>query len=163
MTKGEIHYTVNDGTCVIRMEGRLTHTLGVAFGLFIERLFNDESVNAVIVDLSLTDYMDSTMLGLLGKLANRAQHARQQKVTLTAPSDNVQQLLSHIGFDDVFIIENDWCPLATNTQALPPAEASRDTQTRVVWNAHKLLMSLNETNAAQFKNVVELLDVEIRE
>jgi len=161
MTAGEVRYAMADGACVIRMEGRLTFTLGVAFGVFIDGLFDDGTVRDVVVDLAQAVYLDSTMLGLLGKLANGVQRRLHRKVTLAAPCENVRHLLRAIGFDDVFIILNDPIHAAPDLRPMPMKEPPECAQAEMVRDAHRTLMEMNDANALRFRNVVEGLDHEI--
>lgn len=162
MTTGEIRYVLSDGVCVIRMSGRLTFTLGVSFAAFIEKVVDNDAVHDVILDLADALYMDSTILGLLGKLANCLHRRCQRKVTVCAPCENVRELLASIGFDDVFIILDARIPTATSTNALPAAEESAIERATVIRDAHKTLMDKNETNAARFRSVVEIFDRQIK-
>ena len=161
MTAGEIRYAIADDVCVIQMEGRLTHTLGISFGLFIDKLFDNCTVRDVVVDLAQAVYMDSTILGLLGKLANEAHRHLQRKVTVAAPCENIRHLLSNIGFDDVFLIINDRIQLAADQREIPVVEKPGSAQASMVRDAHKILMDMNDANAIRFRNVVEMLDQEI--
>jgi anti-anti-sigma factor len=162
MTTGEIRYALSDGICVIQMSGKLTFTLGVSFGTFIENTVDNNAVQDVIVDLADALYMDSTILGLLGKLANCLHRRWQRKVTLCAPCENVRELLASIGFDDVFVILDARMPATAGTGALPAADESAIARAKVVRDAHMTLMNKNETNAARFRSVVEAFDLPIR-
>ena len=161
MRAGEIRYAIVDGICVIRMEGRLTYTLGVCFGAFVDGLFDDGTVRDVVVDLAQAVYLDSTILGLLGKMANGAHRHLHRKVTIAAPCENVRQLLRNIGFDDVFVILNDWRQVVPDLREIPMEEQSGSAQAKVVRDAHQTLMKMNDANAVRFRNVVEVLDHEI--
>jgi anti-anti-sigma factor len=162
MTTGEIRYALSDGVCVIQMSGKLTFTLGVSFGTFIDTTVDSDAVQDVIVDLADALYMDSTVLGLLGKLANCLHRRWQRKVTLCAPCENVRELLASIGFDDVFVILDARMPATAGTGALPAAEESNIARARIVREAHKTLMDKNEANAARFRSVVEAFDIPVR-
>jgi anti-anti-sigma factor len=160
MSNGRILYTIVDGVCLIRLEGRVTHTLGLGFGSFIDKLFEAGTVDDVVVDLRQTTFIDSTALGLLGKLANGVRSRLDRKVTLVSTDADINLLLTNIGFDDVFIMVRDLTRIEEDLREIPRVEPDQRDRAKVVLEAHRTLMDMNEENRACFRDVVELLEGE---
>jgi anti-anti-sigma factor len=160
-TAGNILYTVANGVCLIRMDGRVTYSLGCSFSAFIDKLFEDGTVSDVMVDLSQTVYLDSTTLGLLGKLANQARRHLQRKITLVSPGTDVKMVLISMGFDEVFTIIQDGARTEESLQDIPAQERDERERARIILDAHRLLMNMNDANAASFRNVVDMLESEL--
>ena len=65
---GRILVAAHDGIYVLLFEGDVRLTLCTAVDGFLEKMFHDQQFKSVLVDLSRTDSIDSTSLGLLAKL-----------------------------------------------------------------------------------------------
>lgn len=161
MTAGRILYAIDDGVCLIRMEGRVTYATGPSFSAFIDKLFAKGAISEVMVDLSQALYLDSTTLGLLGKLANSVYRELQRKVTVISPCDDVNTVLASMGFDSVFIILKNGPCNQQNLQGIPLEQQTEIERAKVILDAHRLLMEMNDANAARFRDVVEALEKEI--
>lgn len=161
MTAGRILYAVADGVCLIRMEGRVTYATGPSFSAFIDKLFADGAITNVMVDLAQTLYLDSTTLGLLGKLANSVNRALHRKVTVVSPNEDVNTVLASMGFDSVFTILKDSPSSQPSLQGIPLEQQTEIERAKVILDAHRLLMEMNDANAARFRDVVDALEKEI--
>ena len=160
-TTGDILYAIADAVCLIRMEGRVTYVLGPSFSAFIDRLFEDGAASDVLVDLSQAIYLDSTTLGLLGKLANQAGRRLHRKITLVSPNDDVNTVLLSMGFDEVVTILRNGTRIDEELQNIPVQEKTERERAKVILDAHRLLMDMNDANAASFRNVVDMLEDEL--
>lgn len=161
MTAGRILFAVSDSVCLIRMEGRVTYSTGPSFSAFIDKLFADGPITDVVVDLSQAEYLDSTTLGLLGKLSNSVHRELNRKVTVFSPGEDVLTVLSSMGFDTVFTILKGGESAPQHLQNIPLEKQAEPDRARVILDAHRLLMEMNDANAARFRDVVEALEKEI--
>ena len=128
--------------------------------LFIEDMFNDQEFKSVLVDLSRTESIDSTSLGVLAKLSIQADKIFGYTPTLVSTNGDVTRILMSMGFDDVFhIVES---PLDHSEQLgeLPPLQADNEEMRQRVLDAHKTLMAMNETNREAFQDLVATLEAE---
>jgi len=84
------------------------------------------------------------------------QRLQETIPTLICRSKDVERVLLNMGFDDVFAIVAE-----ANVQDFElvdiPDVVEKETRQRVI-DAHKLLMSLNDSNHAAFKSLVEALE-----
>ena len=69
MTTGKIQFAESEGTFVLKFVGDVRLTLCAALDAYIEKIFSVLTFNAIIIDLTEADGIDSTSLGLLAKLS----------------------------------------------------------------------------------------------
>ena len=112
--------------------------------------------------MSRTSGIDSTSLGVLAKLSIRAQERFGFVPTLVSTNADITRLLTSMGFDDVFQIIGE--PIEHNEQfgELHPLNCSEEDMRQRVLDAHRILMSLNETNREAFQDLVETLEAAAR-
>lgn len=158
MTPGRILVANGDGTCLLKLVGDVRLSLGAAFDEYVERLFANSKLRSVLVDLSATDGIDSTSLGVLARLAVRARERLGCIPTLVSTRQDITRILTTMGFDDIFHIVKE--PLRDERQLgeLPKCEISADELRTRVLAAHRSLMAMNDDNRDQFEELVEALE-----
>ncbi len=158
MTAGRIFAANRDGAYVMKFVGDVRLNLCIAVDEFLDRMFDDPEFRSVLVDLSTTEGIDSTSLGMLAKLSNRAQESERPTPVLVSTNPDITRLLLTMGFDDVFrIIEE---PLEHESQLgeLPGADVGADDLRSRVLEAHRTLMGMNEQNRLEFQDLVATLE-----
>lgn len=157
---GRILVGAHDGVYVLFFEGDVRLTLCTAVDGYIEKMFKDPEFKSVLVDLSRTESIDSTSLGLLAKLSIQAERRFHFQPTLVCTGKDVLRILYSMGFDDVFnIVET---PLEHEEQLgeLPVLESCHEEVRQRVLEAHRVLMSMNDSNREAFHDLVETLEAE---
>lgn len=158
MSGGRIFAANRDGAYVMKFVGDVRLNLCAAVDEFLDRMFEDPRFRSVLVDLSMTEGIDSTSLGMLAKLSNRATEWQRVTPVLVSTNPDITRILLTMGFDDVFnIIEE---PLEHESQLgeLPQSDVSPDDLRARVLEAHKTLMGLNDANRLEFKDLVATLE-----
>ncbi len=158
---GRILVGDHDGVYVIRFEGDVRVTLCGSFDHYLEMMLEDPNFVSVLVDLSAAQAIDSTSLGVLAKLSLGVQKEKHHLPTLVCDVPDILRILLNMGFDDVFnVVDQDYAA-QQNLAELPVATdlAEEEMRERVI-DAHKVLMSMNEQNAATFKDLVDALEAE---
>ena len=158
MAAGRIFAANRDGAYVMKFVGDVRLNLCIAVDEFLDRMFNDPEFRSVLVDLSTTEGIDSTSLGMLAKLSNRARESDRPTPVLVSTNPDITRLLLTMGFDDVFrIIEE---PLEHESQLgeLPGTELGADDLRTRVLEAHRTLMGMNEQNRLEFRDLVATLE-----
>ena len=69
MTTGKIQFAEEQGTFVLKFIGDVRLTLCAALDSYIEKIFSVLSFESIVIDLTETECIDSTSLGLLAKLS----------------------------------------------------------------------------------------------
>ncbi len=163
MSEGKILYSKDGKRYFLKMTGNLRFSSGREFDSLLSVIFNDPDMEDIMIDMSETVYLDSTILGLLAKIANFMIKKFQKKVTILSLNKNVNYLLDSIGLNDVFIVVKSYDYTPEMLQKIPNIKSSERENALTILDAHRQLISVNEKNSAVFKDVVELLEKEIKE
>lgn len=158
MLSGQILIGNGDGTYLMKLVGDVRLRLGAAVDEFLDRMFQDRGFRSVVVDLSATDGIDSTALGVLARLSMQARKRRSFIPTLVSTRADITRLLVTMGFDDIFhIVEQ---PLEDERQLgeLPETDLSPEELRCRVLAAHRNLMAMNDGNREQFEDLVATLE-----
>ncbi len=146
MDKNRILYSIHDGVHFLRFDGDILHPLAPALDALLKRLIETDDCHSYLLDLTETRSIDSTMLGLLARIANIAKEQQMPPPTLICPNEDIIDLLMGIGFDEVFsLVACDGAPL----------DDGQLTETMLA--AHQELIALKEDNRLLFEDVIELL------
>jgi anti-anti-sigma factor len=156
--KGRILVGVHQGVYLLKFVGDVRLSLCTAVDSFLDTMFDDPRFESVVVDLTQTQGIDSTSLGILAKLSINAQSRFGCVPTLVSTNEDITRILQTMGFDDVFNIVRE--PLSGKEQLgdLPPRLSSEEDVRQRVIEAHRYLMSLNEGNRQAFRDLVETLE-----
>jgi anti-anti-sigma factor len=127
---------------------------------FLDRMFSDANFKSVVVDLSGTESIDSTSLGLLAKLSILAKRHFDYVPTLISTRPDITRILLSMGFDDVFHIVEAPLEQAAQLGELPELVTSEDDMRERVLEAHRTLMSMNESNREAFQDLVAALEAD---
>lgn len=159
MPSGHILFAVHNGTYVLKFTGEIRAPMCTTLDNFLDKMFVDASLSAILIDLTETEYIDSTALGLIAKTSVFLQMHNQRKPIILSTNPDISRVLESMGFDQVFIIlacqSNEEC-----LNELPEVEPSEHEMMEKVISAHRVLMGLSEHNQATFKSLVDALEME---
>jgi len=158
MPLGSILVGNGDGTYLVKLVGDVRLRLGAAVDEYLDRMFREPDFRSVVVDLTGTDGIDSTALGVLARLSVQARNRHGLTPTLVSTRPDITRLLRAMGFDDIFHILQE--PLERKCQLgeLPATDLSPEDLRGRILAAHRGLMALNENNREQFKDLVATLE-----
>lgn len=164
-TGGRILHARSGGIHVLRLLGEVRYPLAPALDAWLRKLFEEGPAPAgFVIDLSETEAIDSTHLGLLARLNNRLRQAGAPRATLVTGRPDISEVLLSMGFDEEFrLVEPNGRPIAAEGAIVVEGgadEADDDAMAHTVLEAHRALMALNERNREQFKDVVAILELE---
>lgn len=163
MTTGKIQYAQECGTFILKLIGDVRLTLCTTLDKRLEVILNQPTIEAIIIDLSETDAIDSTSLGLLARLSIQAKKKLGIVPTILSPKDDINRILFGMGLDQIFTIVSEFttpnCPVIFYD--LPGDEDYSDqAMMEKVITAHKMLMAMNENNRQEFGELVHRLEQE---
>jgi anti-anti-sigma factor len=102
----------------LKAVGQIKYPVSSDLSLFLNKIFENQDFDYFLIDLTETQVLDSTNLGLLAKIARLMLESRNHKTMLISTSEDINELLQSIGYDQVFI-------LVTNPEQLkPPVQIS---------------------------------------
>jgi len=155
---GKALYAVHQGTYVIKLVGDIRVPICATLDHFIENLFHDSSLNSILIDLSETNVIDSTALGLLAKVAIQSKKRFNQRPLIISTRPDISRVLGTMGFEKVFNIVHVAPVKNPQMSEMPNVPCDSGSACDKVLEAHRILMSMNETNRETFKDVVAALE-----
>lgn len=159
MQTGKVLVAQHQGAFVIKLVGDVRLTLSSTIDDYFNEMFANPSFGGVVVDLSETEGIDSTSLGLLAKLAVQTKQRYQLVPMIFSPNPDITHLLSSMGFDKVFQIHHSNAALRRDAMGeLPVLSVDEDCMRNKVIEAHRILMALNDENRQAFSALVMTLE-----
>ncbi len=161
MQSGSYLYAWLNNIYIIKLVGSLTYSTSGDLDAFINRIFSEGDFSNILIDLSETDSLDSTNLGLLAKIGRYTLDTFQRKTSMISPKEEINRVLKSMGFDSVFTVITEPEHFSGGLSAIPHTPRNERETAQTILDAHRTLMDLNEANRAVFKNVVKFLEKEI--
>lgn len=156
----EYLYTTNETAHFLKLNGHLTFDQCAGFEQFIQQIIKTPNFLPVIIDLREAHYLDSTNLGLLARLAAHSIEQINRKVTLLCQNPDVNHLLTSIGFEQIAVIISEYHESTPQLNDIPGITACDKETSRILLDAHRTLMNMNDTNRQIFSDVVTMLEDE---
>ncbi|PIE25541.1 MAG: anti-anti-sigma factor [Neptuniibacter caesariensis] len=158
MQEGSIHSALIDGMYVLKFIGDVRLTLCSSLDCHIQQSLANPEVKDILIDLTQTEGMDSTSLGLIAKISIKADARNLAKPTLVSTNGNITKVLLSMGFDHIFILLDELPLDVKDLQQLPLVQESAAAMQERIIVAHRILMDLNETNREAFQDLVATLE-----
>ena len=161
MAEGRIHHGSHAGVQVLRYQGEVRYTLSPALDALIQKLLRSEGLRGFVVDLTAVDAIDSTHLGILARLTGIMQQRNLPKVTLVSNRPAINEVVEGMGLDKVFHRVSESSVEPEKMREVPLETANDEDVPRLLIEAHRALMALNENNRDQFRDVVKAFETEV--
>lgn len=167
MESGQAYFARHDGLIVLKLVGDIRYTMGTTYRVsasldrLLDKLFDEADFDNFLIDLRETTSIDSTNLGLLAKVSRHMRKEYGRRPTILSTNEDINALLHSVGFDKVFLIVHDAEHPEVELDRLPEDCAADKEMGRVVLEAHRALVELNEKNQRSFQKVVEVLEGEL--
>ncbi len=158
MLNGRILVVDHDGTHVLKFLGDVRLTLCPALDQYLDNIFNSRHFKTILIDLTDTQGIDSTSLGMLAKMSIRMKKQMGFVPTLVSVNDNITRVLLSMGFDKVFVLVKQLDEDLEPMQELAEGDFSDLSVQQKVLEAHRTLMGMNQKNHQEFKNLVDVLE-----
>lgn len=155
--EGRVLVAEHKGAYVVKLLGDVRLTLSSTIDQCVERMFASVSCQSVIIDLTETEGLDSTTLGMLAKMAlfvRKQLHLRPIAVT---SNESIIHLPNSMGFERIMDIQRTCEVQAVADCELQAAELDEKQAKEKVLQAHQILMTLNQKNKETFKELVDSL------
>ena len=155
---GHALYAEHQGTYVLKLVGDIRASLCATLDSFIDSMFCDVKLRSILIDLSDTQLIDSTGLGLIAKIAVHIRKRFQEKPVIISTRPDITRILDSMGLEQVFDIIQEPSVISHAMHKVPLEECAEGYACQKVLEAHRVLMSLNEKNIETFKEVVAALE-----
>jgi len=158
---GKILFAEQDGVHVLKFIGEVRLTLGPTISTFLEKLESCDHFQSMIIDLSETETIDSTALGLIAKIGICTREYFDSGASIVSPREDITRVLSSMAMEQVCVVTSDDVVTETSgLQELPTEITSEEVLRDQVLDAHKTLMALGDQNFDKFQDLVEVLENE---
>lgn len=158
MQEGKILAASHHGAYVIRLEGDVRLTLCTTIDDYIQKMFSDPEFVSVWIDLCDAEGIDSTTLGLLAKLALRADSEFHFHPAIFSCDPGINRLLKSMGFQRLFDLHEASCANPEDICEIPVVLGSEVAVKEQVIDAHRVLMGLSDENRARFSDLMVALE-----
>lgn len=148
------------GIYVLKFVGEVRLNLCSTLDQIIDDMVGNPEFRTVVVDLTQTEVIDSTTLGLLAKIAMASEERSHFLPTLITTNPDVTRIIQSMGFDRIFLIVREPATELEELEEIPVMKASEQEVRDKVLDAHRVLMSLNSSNHEEFRNLVRALECE---
>ena len=107
MTQGRILLGEHKGVYLLKFVGDVRVNLCVTMDTCLREVLDQQNFCSALVDLSETDGIDSTALGLLARLSLETKRRYGAVPTLVSTRGDITRILETMGFDDIFNLVDD--------------------------------------------------------
>lgn len=160
MSSYKILQAEHRGIYVLKFIGEIRLNLCSTLDNIIDSMVSNPDFKTVVVDLTETEVIDSTTLGLLAKIAIAAEERSQFLPTLISTNPDINRIILSMGFDKIFIIVREPAQRIEELEEIPVLQASEREVRDNVLDAHRVLMGMNQHNREEFRNLVHTLECE---
>ncbi len=159
--KDKILFAESENECFIKIIGKITYSNNTGFDDFINKYIKAKESIKVLIDLSETTYIDSTNLGIIGRIAELMYTRKTDKPVIISTRAKITDILRTMGFHEFFIIVKDSINFSDELKNIPKVDEAAKERALTILKAHQTLMNMNDKNKNTFKNVVEVLKNQI--
>lgn len=158
MSQGKVLQADRSGVYILKLVGEIRLNSCSSIDSVIDAISKSKNFCSLVVDLSETEHLDSTTLGMLAKLAVKAKENSRFLPSIVSTNPDITRLLDSMGFECIFLIVDQPLQNGENLQELSPVQLDEHEMHDKVLNAHKVLMDLNENNRETFRDLVDALE-----
>lgn len=161
MSDGQILFAEHEHVFVIKLNGAVKFDLGSALEIAVNEVMSAAALTSVLIDMTQTTMLDSTILGILAKMAIIVNERFTHRVSLITANEDVYKILLSVGFDKLFVILGQAQEDEADFIEIKSISEPERVITQRVLAAHKALIKLNEENKIEFQDVIDILLTEI--
>jgi anti-anti-sigma factor len=142
----------------IKLVGDVRLPWCISLDTYCEKVIKQPGLKKVFIDLTDTDNIDSTTLGVLAKISNYSRKFRGNLPILISINDDIDRLIISTGLMSIFEIKKDFNINPDLFDNLPIVSSSDEEIKKSVIDAHEKLMELTKDNQLKFKSLVDYLN-----
>lgn len=159
--KDFIEVAETEHTAYIKVHGKGTFKMAPDFKDFVEREM-EKNMRGILIDLYSCETLDSTFIGTITSLTLKYINSNKSRIRLFNVNQHIRSILKNLGLLNVLDIFDDDNSSTQNFQNISSANRSKIEIAGLMLDAHETLASLNDKNAAEFKNVVDMLSKTVK-
>ncbi len=148
--------TVND-VPILKFIGDVRVLMSSALDNYFNSLYNRAILDRMMVDMTETQGIDSTALGLLAKMSIQLRNRFNVRPTIISTNPDITRILKSMSIDLICEIIETVDKQELCFDELNALQETEDSVRQKVIEAHQTLMNLSEDNRAEFQDLVSAL------
>jgi len=157
MNSGRILVANVNNIPILKFIGDVRVLMSGTLDNYFSTLYSKPILDRMVVDMTETQGIDSTALGLLAKMAIQLRNRFNVSPTIISTNPDITKILKSMSFDLICDIVEDANPRNADYDELSQVNDSEDHVRQKVIEAHQTLMTLSEDNRAEFQDLVSAL------
>ena len=157
MNNGRILVADIDNVPILKFVGDVRVLMGGTLENYFSTLYRKAILDRMIIDMTETQGIDSTALGLLAKMAIQLRNRFNVSPTIISTNPDITRILRSMSFNLITDIIDKPVDRKTSYDELSRVDESEDRVRQKVIEAHQTLMNLSEDNRAEFQDLVSAL------
>lgn len=157
MNSGRILVADIGNVPILKFVGDVRVLMGATLENYFATLYNKPILDRMIVDMSDTQGIDSTALGLLAKMAIQLRNRFNVSPTIISTNPDITRILKGMSFDLIATIVEEPAGREADFDELDQVDETEATVRQKVIEAHQTLMTLSDDNKAEFQDLVSAL------
>jgi len=148
-------------TAYIKVHGKGTFKMAPDFKDFVEQEMK-KNIRGILIDLYSCETLDSTFIGTITSLTLKYINSNKSRIRLFNVNKHIRSILKNLGLLNVLDIFDEENTSTAKFKNIASGNKSKIEIADLMLDAHETLASLNDKNAAEFKNVVEMLSKTVK-
>lgn len=157
MNSGRILVAIVNNVPILKFVGDVRVLMSGTIDSYFSSLYNRAILDSMIVDMTETQGIDSTALGLIAKMAIQLRNRFNVSPTIISTQPDITRILKSMSFDLICDIVEEAQSRKTVYSELNENAESEDSVRQKVIEAHQTLMTLSEENRIEFQDLVSAL------
>jgi len=154
MNSGKILVAKVNNVPILKFIGDVRVLMSGALENYFSSLYTSAILDRMIIDMTETEGIDSTALGLLAKMAIQLRNRFNVSPTIVSTNPDITRILKGMSFDLIFNIVDEPYNREASFDELCRVDENEDEIRKKVIEAHQTLMALSEDNRIDFQDLV---------
>jgi anti-anti-sigma factor len=157
MSSGRILVATVGHVPILKFSGDVRVLMSSALDNYCSSLYQKPVLERMIVDMTETQGIDSTALGLIAKMAIQLRNRFNVSPTIVSTNPDITRILKSMSIDLICNIVESMDSGETEFDELNQMDETEDTVRQKVIEAHQTLMALSDENKAEFQDLISVL------
>jgi anti-anti-sigma regulatory factor len=158
MANGSVYYALDRHQHFIKMVGSLRFDMSAPLAVAIEKLNSLSGEEDLSLDLTETQYIDSTIIGMLAQLGVYFYKNTKRKPVIHFEQTDVKTLLETIGLEKIFDFSSkEIMNLELEYKTINAAPENKHKMKNRVLDVHRMLLNIDDKNLKEYGAVVKQL------
>ena len=154
MEKG-IYYNLDESKHTLKLVGELRANDSNPLANMVSVFETNDNLGDLQIDLMATEFLDSTMLGVVGELGFLFMQNGNTKPIIYCQENDIEKMIDTMGLAQLFDIKHSPCPQAELDVLAQTKDASNLKE--IIIRAHEMLIKIDPSNEGEFSDLLNQL------